>query len=67
MIIISTVRGRCVRIKRVTTKFATRFVCSRCGGTMKEMVYSIEKLCDEVERVKGFCFLGEKLNTSGGC
>ena len=28
---------------------------------------SIEKLCDEVETVNGFCYLGDKLNASGGC
>ena len=28
-------------------------------------VDSIEKLCDEVEIVNGFCYLGDKLNSSG--
>ena len=28
---------------------------------------SIEKLCDEVETVNGFCYLGDRLNASGGC
>ena len=28
---------------------------------------SIEKLCDEVETVKGFCYLVDRLNASGGC
>ena len=27
----------------------------------------IEKLCDEVETVNGFCCLGDRLNASGGC
>ena len=27
----------------------------------------IEKLCDEVETVNGFCYLGDKLNASGSC
>ena len=27
---------------------------------------SIEKLCDEVETVNGFCYLGDRLNASGG-
>ena len=27
---------------------------------------AIEKLCDEVETVNGFCYLGDKLNASGG-
>ena len=28
---------------------------------------SIEKLCDEVETVDGFCYLGDRLHSSGGC
>ena len=31
------------------------------------MVYSIEKLCEEVETVNGFCYLGDRLNAGGGC
>ena len=26
-----------------------------------------EVLCDEVETAKGFCYLGDRLNASGGC
>ena len=25
------------------------------------------KLCDEVQTVNGFCYLGDRLNASGGC
>ena len=27
----------------------------------------IKKLCNEVETVNGFCYLGYRLNCSGGC
>ena len=27
----------------------------------------MEVLCDEVETVKGLCYLGDRLNASGGC
>ena len=43
------------------------FACLKCIGIMKGMVDSIKKLCDEVETVNGFCYLGDRLNTSGGC
>ena len=33
----------------------------------KKTVNSIEKLCDEVETVNGFCYLGDILNSSDGC
>ena len=28
---------------------------------------SIEKLCDEVEKVNEFCYLVDRLNSSSGC
>ena len=43
------------------------FVCSKCKGIMEGTVDSIEKLCDEVEAVNGFCYLGYRLNFSGAC
>ena len=61
------VNGRCAKIKRVTARLATRFVCQRCRGIMEVTVDLIEKLCDEVETVNGFCHWGDKLNASGGC
>ena len=33
---------------------------------MEGTVDSIEKLCDEVETVNGLCYLGDRLNSSGG-
>ena len=43
------------------------FVCSKCKEIMEGTVDSIEKLGNEVETVNGFCYLGDKLNASGGC
>ena len=43
------------------------FVCSKCKGIMEVTMDSIEKLCDEVETVNGFCYLRDRLNSSGGC
>ena len=43
------------------------FVCSKCKGIMEGTMDSIEKLCDEVETVNGFCYVGVKLNVNGGC
>ena len=49
------VHCRCAKIKRVSAKLAMHFVCSRCRGIMEGMENSIEKLCNEVETVNGFC------------
>ena len=63
----SWVHGRCAEIKGVTARLAMHFVCSKCKGIMERTVHSIEKLSDEVETVNGFCYLGDRLNASGGC
>ena len=60
------VHGKCTKIKRITSRLAMSFVCSRCREIMEGTVDSIEKLCDEVEIVNEFCYLGDRLN-SGGC
>ena len=59
--------GKCAKIKRVNARLAMHFVCWRRTGIMKGTVDSIEKLCTEVETVNGFCYLGNRLNSSGGC
>ena len=44
---------------------AMHFVCSKCRGIIEGTVDSIEKLCDEVETVNGFCYLGDRPNAGG--
>ena len=61
------VYSKCAKIKRATIRLATHFVCSRCKGIMEGTVDLIEKLCNEVETVNGFCSLRDRLNASGGC
>ena len=61
------IHGRCPKMKKVTCSSARHFVCRRCtdvGYLMEELV---KVLCDEVETVKGFCYLEDRLNASGGC
>ena len=43
------------------------FVCLKCKRIMEGTVDLIKKLCNEVERVNEFCYLGDRLNASGGC
>ena len=59
--------GECAKIKRVTARLSMRFVCSKCHGIMEGTMDSIEKLCDEVETVNEFRYMGDRLNASGGC
>ena len=47
---------------RITDKLATRFVCSKSRGITERTVNSIKKLCNEVETVNAFCYLGDRIN-----
>ena len=61
------VDGKCAKIKKPTDRLAMHFVCLECREIMEGTVDSIKKLCDEVETVNGFCYLGDRLNATGGC
>ena len=56
-----------VQKERVTARLAIRFVCSKCREIMEGKENLIKKLCYEVETVHGFYYLGDKLNSNGGC
>ena len=62
------IHGRCSKLKRASPSAARFFVCSKydkatngTGEVQQEVMY------DKVETVKGFCYLGDRLNASGGC
>ena len=61
------VHGKCAKLKRATARLGMHFVCSKCQGIMEGTMDSIEKLCDEMETVNAFCYLGNRLNASDGC
>ena len=52
---------------KVICSFARYVVCRRCTDVGDGTEEPVEVLCDEVEIVKGFCCLGDRLNASGGC
>ena len=54
-------------MKKVTCSSARHFVCRRCTDVGDGMEEPVKVLCDEVKTVKGFCYLGDRLNASGGC
>ena len=57
----------CKNKGELTARLAMHFVCLKCKGIMEGTMDSIEKLCDKVETVNEFCYLGDRLNASGGC
>ena len=54
-------------MKKVICSSARDFICRRCTDVVDGTEEPVEVLCDEVETVKGFCYLGDRLNASGGC
>ena len=53
--------------EKATYSSARHFVCRRCTDVGDDTEEPVEVLCDEVETAKGFCYLGDRLNASGGC
>ena len=60
------IQGRCAKVKRVTPRLGRDFVCGRCRQ-VDDGLELVEEFCDEVETVRGFCYLMDRVNTSGGC
>ena len=61
------IHGRGVKVKRVTLRLGRDFVCGRCKKEADEFMDSVEELCEEVQTVRGFCYLGDRVNARGGC
>ena len=60
--------GKCAKTKRVTSTLAKGFVCELSVYTKEGIVEPGEELSffDQVDFVKSFGYLGDRLNTSGG-
>ena len=61
------IHARCAQTKKVPRSFAQQFSCRRCEDIGDGKEESVEVWCDEVETVKSFCYVGDRLNASGGC
>ena len=49
------------------SKVLKDFTCRKCEGNIGEAVEQEEKLCDEVETVSEFTYLGDRVSAGGGC
>ena len=45
---------------RVTTRLGKDFVCGICKKQVDGLVELVEELCEEVETVRGFCYLEDR-------
>ena len=62
------IHGRCAKVKRVTLRLGKDFVCERCKKQVDDGLLELEEeLCEEVDTVRGFCYLRDRVNASGGC
>ena len=52
-------------VKRVTRQFSA--TCRRCGWNITEAVEKNRQLCIEVETVREFTYLGDRLSAGGEC
>ena len=51
----------------VTPMFSRNFICGRFEGNIGEAVEQEVKICDEVEIVSEFTYLGDRVSVGGGC
>ena len=42
-------------------------MCGRCKKQADGFKDSVDELCEEVETVRDFCYLGDRVNAGGGC
>ena len=62
------VHARCTEKKKVSVYVNKNFVCKKCRSVVNNFKRSAdEKLCDGVETVSKFTYLGDRLNATGGC
>lgn len=60
------IHGRCTKWKKVTANLAQNYVCKKCTAMANGVVEQVDEMCDGVEKVNGFCYLGDRINASGG-
>ena len=54
-------------MKRVTPKFSRNFTCRKCERNVGEAVEQEEQLCEGVETVREFTYLGDRVSDGRGC
>ena len=62
------VHARCTDKKKVAVYLNKNFVCKKCRSVVKNFKGPADKkLCDGVETVSKFTYVGDRLNATGGC
>ena len=61
------IHSRCAIVNRVTPKLSTNVTYRKYEGNIEEVVEQEERLCVEVETVREFTYLGDRVSAGGGC
>ena len=61
------IHGGCAGVKQETTRFYKKFSCRKCEGNFGEAVEEEENLCNDVESIREFTYLGDWVSAIGGC
>ena len=64
---VNWIHGRCAKIKRVTNRLVIKFKCRKCKGSQKNVEDQKETLPNDMEAVTDFSYLGDRINSVGGC
>ena len=54
-------------MERVTPKYSRNLACRKCEGNIGEALEYEKKLCDEVETIREFTYLDDRVSAGGGC
>ena len=61
------IHGRCAGVTRLTPMFSRSPTCIKCERNIGEAAEQEEELCQEVETVQEFTYLGDSLSIGGFC
>ena len=61
------IHGRCAKIKGLTNRLVIDLKYRKCKVHHKNVEFQKEKLHDDVETVTEFLYLGDRINSGGGC
>ena len=62
------IHAKCAGVKKITNRMAENFVCKKCRDIRNGSRNEQEQLyMGEVDKVDRFCYLGDTINSGGGC
>ena len=63
----SWIHAKCAKILKVSAKLAKDFICLKCKSSTDFSAQPVESLCDGIEKVHAFLYIGSKVDSIGDC